>query len=309
MAWLDRLSEGLSRTRQQLSESLNVFLELSPDVDDDFWDNLEETLIAADFGAVAASRIIEDLREESIRKGLPDGAAVLKRLAERIVERFATSSEDIFEMSPVCVLFVGINGSGKTTTVGKLAKDGVQKNRKVLVGSADTFRAAAIEQLDIWAERAQVPVIKRERGADPASVAFEVIEAAERDNADLVLVDTAGRLHTSDDLMRELAKVVAVTRKRAASVEPKPFSVKTILVLDATTGQNGLAQARSFNASLVLDGVIVTKLDGTAKGGIAIAISEELALPIVRIGVGEKIDDLRPFDPQEFVNALIENEK
>jgi len=307
MAWFDRLSEGLSRTRQQLNESLNVFLELSPDVDDDFWDNLEETLIAADFGAQASSNIVEELRDESIRKGLPDGAAVMSRLSERIAERFATAEVDLFDIKPVCILFVGINGSGKTTTVGKLAKDGTIAGRKVLVGSADTFRAAAIEQLDIWAERAQVPVIKRERGADPASVAFEVIEAAERDGADLVLVDTAGRLHTSDDLMRELAKVVAVTRKRADAVKPEPFEVKTVLVLDATTGQNGLAQARSFNASLELDGVIVTKLDGTAKGGIAVAISEELALPIVRIGVGEKIDDLRPFDPADFVKALVGN--
>jgi len=304
MAWFDRLSEGLSRTRQQLSESFNAFLELSPEVDDDFWDNLEETLIVADFGALAATRIVEELRNESIRKGLPDAPSVMKLLAQKIAERFA-QADDVFDLSPVCVLFVGINGSGKTTTVGKLAKDGVLQGRKVLVGSADTFRAAAIEQLDIWAQRAQVPVIKRERGADPASVAFEVIEAAERDGADLVLVDTAGRLHTSDDLMRELAKVVAVTRKRAAAVLPEPFEVKTVLVLDATTGQNGLTQARAFNTSLELDGVIVTKLDGTAKGGIAVAISEELALPILRIGVGEKIDDLRPFDPQEFVKALI----
>ncbi|MCL2528859.1 MAG: signal recognition particle-docking protein FtsY [Coriobacteriia bacterium] len=305
MAWFDRLSEGLSRTRQQLSESFNAFLELSPEVDDDFWDNLEETLIAADFGALAASRIVAELRDESIRKGLPDAPSVMKLMAQKVIDRFAVAPEDVFEVSPVCVLFVGINGAGKTTTVGKLAKDGAGQGRKVLVGSADTFRAAAIEQLDIWAERAQVPVIKRERGADPASVAFEVIEAAEKSGANLVLVDTAGRLHTSDDLMRELAKVVAVTRKRAASVVPVPFQVKTVLVLDATTGQNGLAQARAFNTSLELNGVIITKLDGTAKGGIAVAISEELALPIVRIGVGEKIDDLRPFNPEEFVQALL----
>ncbi|MCL2807053.1 MAG: signal recognition particle-docking protein FtsY [Coriobacteriia bacterium] len=305
MSWLNRLSEGLSRTRKQLSESLNVYFELSPEVDEDFWDNLEETLIAADFGVMATTRIVGELQDESTRKALPDGAAVMKLFYEKMAKLFATAKEDCFDINPVCILFVGINGSGKTTTVGKLAKDGSQNGRKVLVGSADTFRAAAIEQLDIWAERAQVPVIKRERGADPASVAFEVIEAAEKSGANQVLIDTAGRLHTSDDLMRELAKVVNVTRKRAASVEPTPFEVKTLLVLDATTGQNGLAQARAFNASLELDGVIVTKLDGTAKGGIAVAISEELALPIVRIGVGEHIDDLRPFDPQEFVNALM----
>ena len=173
------------------------------------------------------------------------------------------------------------------------------------MGSADTFRAAAIEQLDIWAERAQVPVIKRERGADPASVAFEVIEAAEQRSMDMVLIDTAGRLHTSDDLMRELEKVVAVTRKRALATLPTPFAVKVVLVLDATTGQNGLMQAREFNNRLELDGVIITKLDGTAKGGIAVAISEELKLPLLRIGVGEKIDDLRPFNAEDFIKALL----
>lgn len=305
MAWLDRLSEGLSRTRQKMTESLNLLLDRSPEVDADFWDDLEETLITGDFGVVAATHIIEQLKEESTRKALPDGRAVMELLIEKIAEQFAASDEDIFELDPVCVLFVGINGSGKTTTVGKLAKAGAEAGRNVLVGSADTFRAAAIEQLDIWAERAQVPVIKRERGADPASVAFEVIEAAERDNADLILIDTAGRLHTSDDLMRELEKVVTVTRKRAASVEPKPIPVKTVLVLDATTGQNGLTQAREFNARLELDGVIVTKLDGTAKGGIAVAVSEELDLPLLRIGVGEKIDDLRPFVAEEYAKALI----
>lgn len=305
MSWLDRLNAGLSRTRQQLEESLNLFFDISPLVDEDFWDRLEETLIAADFGALAAMQIVAELKEESTRKALENGAAVMQLLASKIVGLFARPQVDLFSESPVCVLFVGINGSGKTTTVGKLAKDAVTEGRKVLVGSADTFRAAAIEQLDIWAERAQVPVIKRERGADPAAVAFDVIEAAERDACDLVLIDTAGRLHTSDDLMRELAKVVSVTRKRAAAVSPLPFSVKTVLVLDATTGQNGLAQARAFNANLDLDAVIVTKLDGTAKGGIAVAISAELALPIVRIGVGESIDDLRPFVAEEFVAALL----
>lgn len=305
MAWFERLTEGLARTRQQMRESLNLLLDRSPEVDDDFWDNLEEALITSDFGVAATDAIIAELREESTRKALPDGRAVVALLTEKVVEWFAVPSEDVFGLDPVCVLFVGINGSGKTTTVGKLAKAGVDEGRKVLVGSADTFRAAAIEQLDIWAERAGVPVIKRERGADPASVSFEVMEAAEQEGANLVLIDTAGRLHTSDDLMRELAKVASVIRKRAQAIVPEPIPVKIVLVLDATTGQNGLAQAREFNARLNLDGVIVTKLDGTAKGGIAIAISEELGLPILRIGVGEQIDDLRPFDAQDFVRALL----
>lgn len=304
MSWFERLSEGLSRTRKQMGEQLNLLLNRSPEVDEDFWDDLEEALISGDFGALAAASIIEELREESTRKALPDAAAVIALLTKKIAQQFMTD-DDLLELKPVCVLFVGINGSGKTTTVGKLAKAGAKAGRRVLVGSADTFRAAAIEQLDVWAKRAQVPVIKRERGTDPASVAFEVVEAAEREEADLVLIDTAGRLHTSDDLMRELEKVVSVTRKRAASVQPKPIPVKSVLVLDATTGQNGLAQAREFNTRLELDGVIITKLDGTAKGGIAVAISEELGLPILRIGVGEHIDDLRPFDAEEFAQALI----
>jgi fused signal recognition particle receptor len=223
---------------------------------------------------------------------------------------FTPVEDDPFEMNPVCVLFVGINGSGKTTTVGKLAKDGVDNGRAVLLGSADTFRAAAIEQLDVWAERAGVPVIKRQRGADPASVSFEVVERAEQRGADLILIDTAGRLHTSDDLMRELEKVVKVTQKRAAEFrntagEQRSLPVRTVLVLDATTGQNGLSQAREFNRALDLDGVIVTKLDGTAKGGIAVAVSHELGLPVLRIGVGERIEDLRPFEPEDFARALI----
>jgi fused signal recognition particle receptor len=186
--------------------------------------------------------------------------------------------------------------------VGKLAKQAVDQGRRVLMGSADTFRAAAAEQLDIWAERAGVPVIRKDRGADPASVAFDTVVAAEQDNVDLALIDTAGRLHTSADLMRELQKVQRVTAGR--SVPP----VRTLLVLDATTGQNSLVQAREFHAALGVDGIVLTKLDGTAKGGIAVAISRELGLPIVRIGVGESIDDLRPFEPATFARALVRGE-
>ena len=194
---------------------------------------------------------------------------------------------------------VGINGAGKTTTVGKLAAAYHEQGRKVLLGSADTFRAAAIEQLEVWANRADVTIVSRERGSDPASVCYETIERAEADGSDLVLIDTAGRLHTSDDLMRELQKVVNVVRKRAN------MPVHTVLVIDATTGQNGLQQAQKFNDALDLDGAIVTKLDGTAKGGIALAVSHELELPIFKIGVGEGIDDLQDFDAHDFARALI----
>jgi len=310
MSWLDRLSEGLSRTRERFTEQLNVILDRGPALDEDFWDSLEESLILADFGGPAAVEIIDQLRDAALRLALPHGNAVIDRMVETIADMFTPVDVDPFDLSPVCVLFVGINGSGKTTTVGKLAKDGVDNGRKVLLGSADTFRAAAIEQLDIWAQRAQVPVIKRERGADPASVSYEVVEQAERAGANFILIDTAGRLHTSDDLMRELEKVVKVTRKRADQFvgldgAALGLPVKTILVLDATTGQNGLQQAREFNRALDLDGVVITKLDGTAKGGIAVAVSHELGLPVLRIGVGEKIDDLRPFEPRDFARALL----
>ena len=310
MSWLDRLSEGLARTRERFTEQLNVIFDRGPALDEDFWDSLEESLILADFGGPATIDIIDRLQDTAQRLALPDGYAVFDRLTETIAGMFEPVEIDLFEQSPVCVLFVGINGSGKTTTVGKLAKDGVDNGRRVMLGSADTFRAAAIEQLDVWAQRAQVPVIKRERGADPASVSFEVVEKAEQAGADLILIDTAGRLHTSDDLMRELEKVVKVTRKRAEQFKGPDgkgvvLPVKTVLVLDATTGQNGLQQAREFDRALDLDGVIITKLDGTAKGGIAVAVSHELRLGVLRIGVGEHIEDLRPFEPRDFARALI----
>jgi fused signal recognition particle receptor len=199
-------------------------------------------------------------------------------------------------------MMVGVNGTGKTTSVGKIAKAESDAGRSVLLGSADTFRAAAAEQLDVWAARAEVPVIRRDRGADPASVAFDAVAEGERLGADMVIIDTAGRLHTSKDLMRELQKVQRVTRDRSK------HPVRTVLVMDATTGQNGLVQAREFHAALTVDAIVLTKLDGTAKGGVAVAISRELGLPIVRIGVGESLEDLRAFDPLVFARVLVSGE-
>lgn len=300
MAFFDKMKEGLAKSRTKLRDSMNVLLAKGPDVDDDFWDSLEETLIESDMGAQAAMDIIEELRGEATRKALPDADAVLDLLAGKIAARFTVPESPLLESNPLCVLFVGINGAGKTTTTGKLAAEAKSHGRKVILGAADTFRAAAIEQLEEWAKRSDVPIIERERGSDPASVCYETLDAAQRQQADLVLIDTAGRLHTSDDLMRELKKICDVVRKRA------DMPVATILVVDATTGQNGLAQARRFNDALSLDGVIITKLDGTAKGGIAVAISYELGLPIVKAGIGEGIEDLRDFDALEFSRALIE---
>ena len=299
MGFFDRISEGLSRSRDKFKEQMNVLLDRGPDLDDEFWDGLEETLILSDVGAPAASSIVENLRDQATRKALPDAYAVLDMLNEQIASTFTEGGEEVFGGEPALVLFVGINGTGKTTTVGKLAKEASDAGRNVILGSADTFRAAAIEQLEVWARRADVEVVERERGSDPASVCYATIERAEETGADLVLIDTAGRLHTSADLMRELEKVVNVVRKRSQ------LPVYTVLVIDATTGQNGLQQAREFNNSLSLDGIVVTKLDGTAKGGIALAVSHELELPVLKIGVGEDMDDLKDFDPHDFARALV----
>ena len=299
MGFFDRISEGLSRSRDKFKEQMNVLLDRGPDVDDEFWDGLEETLILADIGGAAASEIVENLRDTATRRALPAAYAVLDLLNDRIAATFTPGGDEVFGGGEAIVLFVGINGTGKTTTVGKIAKEATDAGRHVLLGSADTFRAAAIEQLEVWAQRAGVPICTRERGSDPASVCYDTIERAEAEGADLVLVDTAGRLHTSADLMRELEKVVSVVRKRAN------MPVYTVLVTDATTGQNGLAQAREFDRALDLDGVIVTKLDGTAKGGIVLAVSHELELPVLKIGVGEGLDDLKDFDAHDFALALV----
>lgn len=298
MGFFDRISSGLHRSRDKFKEQMNILLDRGPDVDEEFWETLEETLILSDFGAAAADAIVEELRDEATRKALPDAYAVLDLLADKIADQFIETDGSIFDDEAV-VLFVGVNGSGKTTTVGKIAAEAHGNDRKVLLGSADTFRAAAIEQLEEWARRADVEIVSRERGSDPASVCYETLERAEQTGANLVLIDTAGRLHTSDDLMRELTKVVEVVRRRSE------LPVYTVLVIDATTGQNGLQQAREFNKALDLDGIIVTKLDGTAKGGISVAIAHELELPLYKIGVGEGIEDLQDFDALDFANALI----
>ena len=299
MGLKDRLKRGLSRSRAAINE---IFY-MGGEVDDAFWDDLEDTLVMGDMGAEVAMSVTDDLREQAARENLTRANQLREALAKRIASEFTERTRDPFTQLPSVVLFVGINGAGKTTTVGKLAYMAKDMGIKTLIGGADTFRAAAIEQLDVWGKRSGVEVVTRKRGADPASVCYDVIERAEKDGSELVLIDTAGRLHTSPELMRELEKVVKVTRKRSE------MPVSVVLVIDATTGQNGLNQAKEFNDALDLDGIIVTKLDGTAKGGIAVAISHELKLPIFRIGVGEGIEDLEAFDALEFSRALVgENE-
>ena len=301
MGLFDSLSRGLKRSR----EALNEIFYFGGEVDESFWEDLEDTLVMGDMGADIAMSVSDDLRDLAARNNLKTARQLREALAERLEETFIAPSADPFSDTPSVVLFVGINGAGKTTTVGKIASAAAREGKRCVIGSADTFRAAAIEQLDVWGERAGVPVVKRERGADPASVCYDVLDVADREGADLVLIDTAGRLHTSADLMRELAKVVNVTRKRASKCAGGPMPVHVVLVIDAATGQNGLNQAIEFNEALGLDGVIMTKLDGTAKGGIAMAVASRLKLPILRIGVGEQVEDLQRFDARAFCRALV----
>ena len=295
MGLADRLKKGLEKSR----EALNQIFYMGGEVDEQFWEDLEDTLVMGDMGPEVAMEVVDDLRELAAKKALHTADQMREALAKRLAETFPVAKIDPFDDTPSCVLFVGINGAGKTTTVGKLAGAAKERGERVLIGGADTFRAAAIEQLKVWGERSGVEVVTRERGADPASVCYDVIESAEKQASDLVLIDTAGRLHTSPELMRELAKVVSVTRKRAS------MPVTVVLVVDATTGQNGLNQAREFNDALDLDGLIVTKLDGTSKGGIAVKIAHDLDLPIWRIGVGEQMEDLQRFDALAYCRALV----
>jgi len=296
--WFRRLSEGLTKTRDQLQGHLNVLLRRGPDLDEEFWGDLEDALIGADMGVTAVTEVVDRLRDAAARQALPDAAAVVGHLTDELAEELTVSGEDFLSDGAATILVVGVNGTGKTTSVGKLAKQAADAGRKVLLGSADTFRAAAVEQLHVWSDRAGVPIVERERGADPAAVAYDTLAKAKAEGYDLVLIDTAGRLHTSVDLMQELQKVRRVVDRES------PYPVKVLLVMDATTGQNGLAQARQFHEALGVDGIVLTKLDGTAKGGIAVAIARDLRLPILRIGVGEGLEDLRGFDAHEFAGAL-----
>ena len=298
-SWYQRLGDGLSRTRNELQGHLNVLLKRGPRVDAEFWQELEDALLQADMGVRAATEIVERLKVTAAREALPDAPAVLDRLVSEIANEVTVPGEDPFALPKVTILMVGVNGTGKTTSCGKIAKSLADCGRSVIIGSADTFRAAAIEQLRVWAERAGVPVIERAHGSDPAAVVYDTLAEARAREADVVIIDTAGRLHTSADLMAELQKV-----RRVADRE-SPYPVRIVLVMDATTGQNGLLQAREFNRALGVDALVLTKLDGTAKGGIVVAVARELRLPVVRVGVGETAEDLEPFDPQAFALAIV----
>ncbi len=288
--FLGRLGGSLGRTRRAIRQRLTGFDPL----DDDSWEALEESLIGADVGMTATVELVERLRK---RRDLDDFGSALAAEVEELLGAPGTLSVND---GPSVILVVGVNGTGKTTTIGKLAHRLREHGHDVLVAAADTFRAAAGEQLEIWATRAGADYVGSSRGGDPAAVAFDAIEAAEARGRDVVIVDTAGRLHTQKGLMEELAKVRRVIERR---LEGAPH--ETLLVLDATTGQNGLQQARLFDEAVGVTGVCLTKLDGTAKGGIVLPIGVELGLPVKLIGVGEELEDLRPFDPGDFARALV----
>ncbi len=298
-----RLRAGLTKTRETLLGKVEALLQGRTRIDEDFLESLEEVLIAADFGVPVTQRLVAALRKRSKGEQETDPDRLRAILAEEVAALLpARSGWELPSQRPAAVMLVGVNGVGKTTTIGKLAAQQKAAGRKVVIGAADTFRAAAAEQLQVWGERAGADVVRHAEGADPGAVAFDAARAAVARNADLLLLDTAGRLHTKVNLMEELKKV---RRVLAREIPGAPH--ETWLVLDATTGQNALSQARIFREAVDVSGIVLTKLDGTAKGGIVVAIGAELGLPVRFVGVGESIDDLRLFDAGEFVAALFQN--
>ena len=295
-----RLRENLRKTRQALTSEIQATL--FEELNDETWERLEEALIYADVGARTTAEVVEKLEHEATAGELSGGEALTERLTELLAE-IARTGEDRIDLSPqpTVILVAGVNGTGKTTTVGKLAWHlSNELQRSVVLGAADTFRAAGVEQLELWAQRAGVQFVKGPPGADPGAVAYDAIASGRRDGADVVIIDTAGRLHTQDNLMAELSKVRRVIAKQ---IPEAPH--ETLLTVDATTGQNGLRQAKLFSEAVEVSGLVLTKLDGTAKGGIALAIAHELGIPVKLIGVGEQLQDLRPFDAAEFARALV----
>lgn len=294
-----RLVQGLTKTRKNIGNGLSSIFGL-PYIDDDFYEELEETLIMSDMGVQTTEAVIEKLQEDVKENHIKEPAACRQYLMNSIKEQMHVGETDYeFENRTSVVLFVGVNGVGKTTTIGKLALKLKDRGKRVVLAAADTFRAAAADQLNVWAERAGAEIISGQEGQDPASVVYDAVSAAKARKADVLLVDTAGRLHNKKNLMNELNKIYRILDR-----EYSDAYLETLLVLDGTTGQNALVQARSFAEAAHITGIVLTKLDGTAKGGIAVAIQSELGIPVKYIGVGESIEDLQKFDADEFVDAL-----
>jgi fused signal recognition particle receptor len=296
-----RMRENMRKTREALTAEVQATL-FEGDLDEATWERLEEALIYADVGARTTAQVVERLEREAEEGQLVGGEALTGRLAEMLAQLARTGDDTIdLRADPAVILVVGVNGTGKTTTIGKLAWHLRQTlGLSVVIGAADTFRAAAVEQLERWGERAGVEVVKGREGSDPGAVAFDAVARGREQGADVVIVDTAGRLHTQNELMAELAKVRRVIAKQMPDAPHE-----TLMTVDATTGQNGVRQAKLFGEAVDVTGIILTKLDGTAKGGIALAIANELGIPVKLIGIGEQLEDLRPFDPDDFARALL----
>jgi fused signal recognition particle receptor len=300
MGFFDKIKQGLSKTTKTATARLSGMFASFTGANDEFYEELEETLILADVGVDAAVEAVERLREVTKLNGYRSGEDIKNALAEILTEQISVGDTQIAASSPTIILVIGVNGVGKTTSIGKLAAKYKAEGRRVLLVAGDTFRAAAAEQLSIWAERSGVEIIKHGEGADPAAVIFDGLSAAKARGVDVIICDTAGRLHNKSNLMNELAKI-----SRVIDREMPDATRETLLVIDATTGQNGLIQAKEFKNAAGITGIVLTKLDGTAKGGIVIAIASQLGVPVKLVGVGEGIDDLIPFDAREFAEALL----
>ena len=304
MGFFDKIKAGLAKTRAALSETLDEVFSASATIDDDFYDELEETLILADLGVDTATKVISELRRRATNRGWNHPDHVKFGLKQLLTEMLNVGDTELnLSTSPAVILVIGVNGVGKTTTIGKISKQLMDQGKKVMLVAGDTFRAAAADQLEIWAERTGAGIVRQHEGADPASVVFDGIQSAKAKGADVIIIDTAGRLHNKTNLMNELSKIARIVDR-----ELPDAAKEVLLVLDGTTGQNGLIQAKTFKEIAGVTAVAITKLDGTAKGGIVIAVSDVLQIPVKFVGVGEKVDDLMRFVSKDFVEALIGEE-
>ena len=299
MGFFGRLAEGLKKTRESMARKVDAIVNSFTKIDEELFEELEETLIMSDVGVATSAEICRRLRAAVKQRGVTDAAEVRELIKEIIADMLAGGEALSISTKPSIVLVIGVNGVGKTTTIGKLAASLKAQGKQVLLGAADTFRAAAIDQLQVWADRAGVEMVRQSEGADPAAVVFDAITAGRARGVHVIICDTAGRLHNKKNLMDELSKISRVIQREAPGCD-----VEVLLVLDATTGQNALNQARQFKEAAGITGIILTKLDGTARGGVVIGIRQELEVPIKYIGVGEQVDDLRPFNAADFVDAL-----
>ena len=303
MGFFSKIGQGLKKTRDSLMNTVSSMLKSFTRIDEDLFEELEEILVMGDVGANTAARICERLRAEVKEQGVTDPMAIRGMMCGIISDMLAGGQELVLNTKPAVILVIGVNGVGKTTTIGKMAANFKAQGKKVILGAADTFRDAAIEQLGVWADRAGVDIVKHGQGADPAAVVFDTIKAAKARGCDIVICDTAGRLHNKKNLMDELAKIGRVIDRELPDADKE-----ILLVVDATTGQNAVNQAREFKSAAGITGIVLTKLDGTARGGVVLAIREDLQVPVKFVGVGEGIDDLQPFDPQQFADGLFAEE-